>query len=222
MSSVTVSEARAALREVLERVQAGEEVTITRHGQPVAVVVRPDLLRIRKAAGALASAAKVADLLSAGRCSPLPTVSGPSDERAEELVAAVCNARASATDATFSWRGSRELLRRSARGPLIWAAGSGDCGRRTDPRPDWRAIGSNIWHHVWHEAHNLVPPGRIEGRAGAHRGRAGHERSRSRPGCADRGDCRRPTPCATAAVVRQRGPDVGRACRRRTSRRLRQ
>jgi prevent-host-death family protein len=34
-----VSEARAALPEVLDRVGAGEDVTITRHGRPVAVVV---------------------------------------------------------------------------------------------------------------------------------------------------------------------------------------
>jgi antitoxin (DNA-binding transcriptional repressor) of toxin-antitoxin stability system len=46
---MTVSEARAALPELLDRVLAGEEVTITRHGRPVAVVVRPDSLRVRRA-----------------------------------------------------------------------------------------------------------------------------------------------------------------------------
>ncbi|HXR13145.1 MAG TPA: type II toxin-antitoxin system Phd/YefM family antitoxin [Solirubrobacteraceae bacterium] len=116
MSSMTVSEARAALREVLERVQVGEEVTITRHGQPVAVVVRPDLLRIRRAAGALASTAQAADLLSAGRPSPLPTASGLSHERAEELVAAVRNARGPTTSATFPEHpgGPGQLPRRAA------------------------------------------------------------------------------------------------------------
>jgi len=94
MSAMTVSEVRAALHEVLERVQAGEELTITRHGQPVAVVVRPDLLRIRRTGGALASVARVSDLLAAGRRSPLPSDSGLSAERAEELVAAVRDARA--------------------------------------------------------------------------------------------------------------------------------
>jgi antitoxin (DNA-binding transcriptional repressor) of toxin-antitoxin stability system len=41
---MTVSEARAALPEVLTRVALGEEVTITRYGSPVAVVVRPDIV----------------------------------------------------------------------------------------------------------------------------------------------------------------------------------
>ena len=41
---MTISEARAALPEVLNRVTAGEEITITRHGRPVAVVVRPDIV----------------------------------------------------------------------------------------------------------------------------------------------------------------------------------
>jgi antitoxin (DNA-binding transcriptional repressor) of toxin-antitoxin stability system len=41
---MTVSEARAALPEVLTRVAQGEEITITRHGSPIAVVVRPDIM----------------------------------------------------------------------------------------------------------------------------------------------------------------------------------
>jgi len=41
---LTISEARAALPEVLNRVAEGEEITITRHGRPVAVVVRPDIV----------------------------------------------------------------------------------------------------------------------------------------------------------------------------------
>ena len=40
MAVMTVSEARAALPEVLNRVADGEEITITRHGHPVAVIVR--------------------------------------------------------------------------------------------------------------------------------------------------------------------------------------
>ena len=34
MESLTVSEARARLPEILDRVEAGEEITITRHGRP--------------------------------------------------------------------------------------------------------------------------------------------------------------------------------------------
>jgi len=44
MAVMTVSEARAALPEVLTRVAQGEEITITRYGSPVAVVVRPDII----------------------------------------------------------------------------------------------------------------------------------------------------------------------------------
>lgn len=44
MAVMTISEARAALPEVVSRVAGGEEVTITRHGAPAAVVVRPDIV----------------------------------------------------------------------------------------------------------------------------------------------------------------------------------
>jgi antitoxin (DNA-binding transcriptional repressor) of toxin-antitoxin stability system len=44
MAVMTVSEARAALPEVLTRVARGEEITITRYGRPIAVVVRPDVV----------------------------------------------------------------------------------------------------------------------------------------------------------------------------------
>jgi antitoxin (DNA-binding transcriptional repressor) of toxin-antitoxin stability system len=44
MAVMTVSEARAALPEVLTRVAHGEEITITRYGSPIAVVVRPDIM----------------------------------------------------------------------------------------------------------------------------------------------------------------------------------
>jgi antitoxin (DNA-binding transcriptional repressor) of toxin-antitoxin stability system len=44
MAFMTVSEARAALPEVLTRVAQGEEITITRYGSPIAVVVRPDIV----------------------------------------------------------------------------------------------------------------------------------------------------------------------------------
>lgn len=94
MAAMSVSEARAELHELLERVAVGEEVTITRHGRPVAVVVRPDALRTRRAAEALASADALADLLAEGRRSPLPAgAGGLTVARAEELVAAVHAAR---------------------------------------------------------------------------------------------------------------------------------
>src|SRR6266481_843704 len=53
MAVMTISEARAALPEVLTRVAAGEEITITRHGSPIAVVVRPDIVWSQPATAAM-------------------------------------------------------------------------------------------------------------------------------------------------------------------------
>lgn len=93
MTKVTASEARASLPALLDRVTAGEEVTITRHGKPVAVVVRPDALTIRRADEALQMAADVRDLLSAGRGSSLSSVASLEPDRAEELISEVRAAR---------------------------------------------------------------------------------------------------------------------------------
>ena len=86
---MTVSEARAALPEILDRVEAGEEVTITRHGKPAAVVVRPDALRTRRADQALAAAERVRDGLAQGRARPLSASPAITEARAEELIADV-------------------------------------------------------------------------------------------------------------------------------------
>jgi prevent-host-death family protein len=86
MTSITVSEARAALPELLARVQDGEEVTITRHGQPVAVIVRPDTLRSRHARAALNDAERIHDLLVEAGAAALPEGPGLTAERAEELI----------------------------------------------------------------------------------------------------------------------------------------
>lgn len=93
MSTVSVSEARASLPAIVERVIAGEEVTLTRHGQAVAVLVRPDTLRTRRAGSALAAAAGVNEALERGRTSPLASRPALSVERADALVAAVRSAR---------------------------------------------------------------------------------------------------------------------------------
>ncbi len=90
---MTVSEARAALPEILERVLAGEEVTLTRHGRPVAVVVRPDTLRARRADEALAAAERLRDVLAHSRGRRLETRPTLGEERAEALVADVRAAR---------------------------------------------------------------------------------------------------------------------------------
>lgn len=44
MTTIPISEARAALPEIVSRAAEGEEVTITRHGRPAAVMVRPDIV----------------------------------------------------------------------------------------------------------------------------------------------------------------------------------
>lgn len=93
MSTLSVSEARAALPDVLDRVLAGEEVTITRHGQAVAVVVRPDALRVRRADRTLADAERVRDLLDRGRLARITKAPVITIERAEELVAEVAASR---------------------------------------------------------------------------------------------------------------------------------
>lgn len=98
---MTVSEARAALPEVIGRVLAGDEVTLTRHGVPVAVVVRPDTLRARRAVRVAATAERVAAtaervhrVLERGREAHLRARQRVGPDRAAELVADVRAARA--------------------------------------------------------------------------------------------------------------------------------
>ncbi|MCC5953659.1 MAG: type II toxin-antitoxin system prevent-host-death family antitoxin [Acidimicrobiia bacterium] len=94
MATMTASQARAALPEILDRVLAGEEVTITRHGRAVAVVVRPDAMRPRRADRALADAERLRHLLHEARSTRLTAVPVLSEERAEELVTDVASQRA--------------------------------------------------------------------------------------------------------------------------------
>lgn len=88
MVTISASSARQTLPAQLDRVEAGEEVEITRHGRVVAVLVRPDKLKVRRAHGALSRADHIGAMLESARSEPLrpPTVSV---ERAEELVEAV-------------------------------------------------------------------------------------------------------------------------------------
>lgn len=86
MATMSASEARAELPALLDRVENGEEITITRHGAAVAVVVRPDSLRSRRAESALARAAELRELRERARNIPLSEVQGLSAEYADELV----------------------------------------------------------------------------------------------------------------------------------------
>ena len=92
--TLTVTDARAALPAILDQVEAGDEVTITRHGRPIAVVVQPGALRSRRADSALARAADIERRLTRARRSPRPTA-GLSQRYADELVADMRNDRAS-------------------------------------------------------------------------------------------------------------------------------
>ena len=69
--TMTVSEARATWAELLDHVLQGDEVTLTRHGRPVAVVVHPDLLRVRRADDAVATAERLRRRMEEARRRPL-------------------------------------------------------------------------------------------------------------------------------------------------------
>jgi len=86
-TTLSVSEARAALPALVDRVTNGEEITLTRHGRPVAVVVRPDALRVRRGEGALASAADLRARLRAARRVARPVPKGVHRKRVDALVA---------------------------------------------------------------------------------------------------------------------------------------
>lgn len=88
MAELTVTEARAILPEVLDRVERGEEITITRHGRPAAVLLRPDLVRTRRAERTIEQARSVAAMLGASRDRPLPDPT-LDPQRAQEWVDAV-------------------------------------------------------------------------------------------------------------------------------------
>ena len=71
MDELTVSEARARLPELLDRVDEGEEITITRHGKPAAVLLRPDKLRVRRGESAIDQARWIGRMIEEARHQPL-------------------------------------------------------------------------------------------------------------------------------------------------------
>jgi prevent-host-death family protein len=85
---MTLTEARANLPSLLDRVAAGEEITVTRHGQAVAVMVRPDRLRARRAEEAYATAARIHQMIEDSRGKPLSDAR-LAPGRAEELIAEI-------------------------------------------------------------------------------------------------------------------------------------
>jgi len=93
MLRLNASQARARLPELLDRVEAGEEVAVSRHGRPVAILVRPDALRVRRTDAATRRAAALSEALAAARRGGEPPTGGLSGERAEELIAGIRAAR---------------------------------------------------------------------------------------------------------------------------------
>ena len=85
--NVPAAEARATLPALLDRVADGEEITITRHGRPVAVMVHPDALRVRRAREFMRQAEDIDRLLSDHRSVARQPRSGLSDAEVEARVA---------------------------------------------------------------------------------------------------------------------------------------
>ena len=92
MPTISVSTARQTLPAQLDRVEAGDEVSITRHGRVVAVLVRPDVLKVRRASRAWAEADRIAQLMETAR-SETSARAVISLDRAEELIDAVRDTR---------------------------------------------------------------------------------------------------------------------------------
>ncbi|MFT4259897.1 type II toxin-antitoxin system Phd/YefM family antitoxin [Microbacterium sp.] len=71
MSTISASIARQTLPAQLDRVEAGEEVAISRHGRVVAVLISPDRLRSRRAEQSWRDADALHARLLAARADPL-------------------------------------------------------------------------------------------------------------------------------------------------------
>jgi prevent-host-death family protein len=84
---ISVSEARSKLPELLDRVGEGEEITLTRHGVPVAVLVRPDALRTRRATEAFRKAEELHEMLLEAKRRPMKSEGSLPAEWAEQRVA---------------------------------------------------------------------------------------------------------------------------------------
>ena len=88
-TTISVSEARATLPDIVSRVEAGEEITLTRHGVPVAVLVQPAALRARRAETAFALAGRLGERRDAARGRPFVPSGGVTPERADALIRSI-------------------------------------------------------------------------------------------------------------------------------------
>lgn len=89
MAAISVSEARARLPELLDQVEGGAEIVLTRHGKEVAVLIRPDLVRVRRKSGLFEDAARLRRRIDQARYEPLGEDGGISADRAEEYIAEI-------------------------------------------------------------------------------------------------------------------------------------
>lgn len=94
MSTISASAARQNFPAQLDRVEAGEEVAITRHGRVVAVLVSPETLKHRRASKIFEYADEVGRRLEEARRKPLQRAE-ISSERATEFIESVREGRES-------------------------------------------------------------------------------------------------------------------------------
>ena len=85
-TTVSMSVARATFATLITRVVDGEEITLSRRGVPVAVMVRPPAIKNQHAHPSLVAASALHELLAAGRNSRPSTNGSISAERADEMV----------------------------------------------------------------------------------------------------------------------------------------
>lgn len=71
MSTISASIARQTLTAQLDKVASGEEVTITRHGKVVAVLISPESLRRRRNPEFWKGVDDIGELLEVARSAPL-------------------------------------------------------------------------------------------------------------------------------------------------------
>ncbi len=95
--SIPVTQARAELPRILEMIEDGDEVTLTRHGRPVAVIVRPDTLRTRRTADTDAVIDKLSDMLNTDSRQPLHGSAMLSPKDGEQLLQEVASSRSGRT-----------------------------------------------------------------------------------------------------------------------------
>ncbi len=88
MTTVTISQARASLPDLLTRVEQGDEITITRHGRAVAVLARPEVLH-RRTHVLTENLARIAEFGSAAAEPDLSIETGLTLKRAEQLIGAI-------------------------------------------------------------------------------------------------------------------------------------